>query len=240
MKTNLSGIIAAAALALLSGCSHVVYKPISVDAKFWQDRSGTIGVAVETMPEPETHMIGPQGLLDLAINVGNAKPLSTKLKSIDIKRVAAIPDNFASRLDARGFSAKRLADPVDIKNYPEYRASEAPEKFAPRDFSSLQRDGIDRLLLITVERIGTVRNYHGFIPLGAPMAVVTLKGQLIDLKTHKLLWYERMDSTAAVAGDWDQEPEFPNVLEAVSRNIESSATQFERAFFAVQAVSLAQ
>jgi hypothetical protein len=226
---------------VLSGCAPVPYKPIALDETFWQQRQGTIGIAAEPVPESTAHMLGNQGLLDIAINQGNAKKLIERLKTADTQRMKEIPGNLARQLEARGFKVKRLSADFDPKKFPENKPATNPEKFANRDYSKLvTTEEIDRLLLVTVARVGTARGYNGFIPLGPPRASVVITGQIVDLKTNKLLWYSNREVSIPVSEPWDQEPDFQNVMAAVTKGIEDSANQYERSFLTPGELSISK
>lgn len=213
----------------LSGCAPVRYKPIALDSSFWQQRQGVIGIASEPIPESTAHMLGNQGLLDIAINQSNAKNMSERLKTADTQRIKEIPDHLTKQLEARGFKVKKLDVGFDPKKFTEYKPVTNPEQFANRDYRQLATaEEIDHLLLVTVARVGTARGYYGFIPLGPPRASVVITGQVVDLKTNKLLWYSNREVSIPIAEPWDEEPEFPNVMKAVAKGIEESANQFER------------
>ncbi len=215
--------------ALLGGCA-TGYKPIQLDASFWQDRQSVVGVVTETIPEPAAQMTGGQGLLDVAINQSNAGPMVDQLKRLDVKRAAAISENLAKGLSSRGIKVNQLAT-IDVKKYAEFKPEANPELYASRNFQELKGQGIDRLLLVSVVNIGTVRPYYGFIPMGPPRAAFTVKGQLVDLKDNKLLWYNTHRATSIIAEPWDQAPDFPNLSAAVLKNLSDGAALFERSFF---------
>ena len=216
-------------VALLGGCA-TGYKPIQLEASFWQDRQSVVGVVTETIPEPAAQMTGGQGLLDIAINKGNAGLMVDQLKRLDVKRAAAISENLAKGLSSRGIKVNQLAT-IDVKKYAEFKPEANPELYASRNFQELKSQGIDRLLLVSVVNIGTVRPYYGFIPMGPPRATFAVKGQLVDLKDNKLLWYNSHSATSVIAEPWDQEPDFPNLSAAVLKNLSDGAALFERSFF---------
>jgi len=232
MKTTalvLSRAFVLVSVALLSGCA-TGYKPIQLDASFWQDRQSVIGVVTEKIPDPAAQMTGGQGLIDVAINQGNAGPMVDQLKRLDVKRAAAISENLAKGLSGRGIKVNKLAT-IDVTKYPEFKPEVNRELYASRNFQELKGQGIDRLLLVSVVNIGTVRPYYGFIPMGPPRAAFTVKGQLVDLKDNKLLWYNTHSATAVIAEPWDQAPDFPNISAAVLKNLSDGAALFERSFF---------
>lgn len=235
MKFIRIGFFACALAIVLQGCAPVQQKPVSLDTSFWQESKGVVGIAMESVPQPQTYFLGQQGLLDIAINSSNAKPMASSIQSIDTQRVTQIADNLEKRLQARGFTVKRLTDTINSNSYPERKSSVDPEHSALRDFTALKSsNGIDRLLLVTVERLGTERGYYGFVPTSPPKAIISIKGQLIDLSDHKLLWFHSEDAGAAIPEPWDQAPEFANVVATVKENMEQGCKQFEQAMFTTQ------
>ena len=234
-----ASILVAAFVVALSGCAGAPQKPIAVEPAFWQDRQAVIGVAGEKMPEADAEMVGGQGLLDIAINRGNAGKMIEQLKKLNVDRAAAIPGNLSDALTRRGFKVEKLPA-LDVVALPEFKAEANPELYAARDFRSLAGKGFDRLLVVSVEKIGTTRTYHGFIPTSAPRALFAARGQLVDLKTNKLIWYDRHQTTAAIAEPWDQEPDFPNVSSAVLKNMADGAALLERSLFASPAAASAE
>ena len=236
MKRSAGILLALVAAVVLGGCAGIPQKPIAVDPTFWQDRSAVIGVASEKLPEADAEMMGQQGLLDVAINRGNAGKMIEQLKKLNLERAAAISDNLSTALTRRGFKVHKLPT-LDVAKLPEFKAEANPELYAAHDFRGLASNGIDRLLVVTVEKVGTTRTYYGFMPTGAPRALFAARGQLVDLKTNKLIWYDRQHSTAPVADPWDQEPDFPNVSSAVLKNMADGAGQLERSLFASPAAA---
>src|SRR5258708_17841718 len=81
-------------VALLGGCA-TGYKPIQLEASFWQDRQSVVGVVTETIPYPVAQMAGDQGLLDVAINRGDAAPMVDQLIRLHLQPAPAISQNLA-------------------------------------------------------------------------------------------------------------------------------------------------
>jgi len=86
-------------------------------------------------------------------------------------------------------------------------------------------------LVLSPMWLGTTRAYHGFLPLGAPSSYVAIVGQLVDLKTNKLLWYQTIESSEFAAGEWDEAPEYPNLMKAVSSSTDDAANRLRASFF---------
>lgn len=224
-------LVAGAALAL-SACSMVQYKPISVDNTFWQTREKSIAVVATNVPEPEHHMLGQQGLLDLAINMAAASSLREKLKKLDTSRANLIDKNLAQRLGARGFKVTPVEQRLDRTKLVKFDAPKPAEQYSPYDFRSYKTQGYDYVLFITVNQIGTQRSYYGFLPLGAPLATFSAVGQLVDTRDNKLVWYGSESSVVPIPDPWDQSPDFANAMTTVTKNMEESAVRLERSLFA--------
>ena len=57
---------------------------------------------------------------------------------------------------------------------------------------------------------------------------------MIDLGTNNILWYREMEekeSTQPVSGEWDQDPDFPNVTKAVNIAMKKAKSLLEKDFF---------
>jgi hypothetical protein len=217
-------------LSLLVGCATVT-KPVALKSNFWENKQQAIGVAITKSELPTATMTGAQGLLDLAINRGNAKSLIAYLEKLELPKLSSVPTDFATQLQARGFNVKKIEQPIDNATLSKFSGKSETAQFAELDYTKLKLDGIDRLLVVSVERVGTTRNYYGFIPTGPPQADLALKGQLIDLKTNELLWYISDVSALPIAEPWDQ-PSFENVSTSVKTNVDQGIEKFEQSFFA--------
>jgi len=77
------------------------------------------------------------------------------------------------------------------------------------------------LLLVQVQSIGTIRGYMGVVPSTSPSGYFVAVGQLIDLKTQKLLWHKGVSIRRPGRGEWDQPPDFANLTAAVHRAVDS-------------------
>jgi hypothetical protein len=218
-------------IALLNGCATTT-KPVSLAPSFWENKQQSIAVAVTKSNPPDATMTGAQGLLDLAINKGNAKQLIAYLAKMDLPKLAALPNDFTTQLQARGFNTKKIDEPIDVTKLAKFSGkSTETQQFSEYDLSKFKEQGIDRILLISVNRVGTTRNYYGFIPTNPPQADLALTGQLVDLKTHELLWNTTVVNNSPVAEPWDQAPNFDNVGVAVKSNLDQGVEKFEQSFF---------
>ncbi|PTU31299.1 hypothetical protein CJD38_08085 [Stenotrophobium rhamnosiphilum] len=210
---------AIATVGLLSGCATRT-AIVASDASIWNDKMAIIGIAVAPMPKGDTYKSGAQGFLDLAINAAAASDLTTHLESFDSRAFQQVQLQLADKLKARGLTVKIVPGVVDPAQYPEMSSSSKGKYIALRDYSALQRsDGIDRLLLLSLDQVGTSRTYFGFAPTSPPIAVAKASGQMVDLKTGKILWSTSSLRNQSVTPPWDQPPSYPNIDSAIATAI---------------------
>lgn len=185
------------------------------------------------VPTPQSYKQGRQGLLDVLVNNSMASPLDRRLAEIKVERVDEAATNFTAQLSARGFNTKNLGVIGDDKARADFKDAGDSKAFAAKDYRDMRREGIDRLLLLRVQSIGTQRGYYGFIPLGAPVALFSTEGQLIDLSNNKILWDKKIITTMPIVAPWDEEPYYPNLSQAVVTNATNGVASLEHAFFVV-------
>jgi len=218
--------------AIFVGCGPA---NIAVKPEFWQLKNTTIGVAIVKYPVPQTYRAGSQGLLDMAINSAAASTLDSYLQKLDLKNFSAVADTFVSKLRQRGFTAKRIEGIVDPEKMPAFSSARSDEKTMDKDFRQLGRqEGVERLILLAIDRCGTIRNYYGFIPLGAPKAFCLCKGHMVNCTSNTIEWFaatEELTSTVDVIGDWDQPPAYPNLTQAFPKAMESGIQFLEKDYF---------
>ena len=139
---------------------------------------------------------------------------------------------FASRLSARGFKADVVGDIGVYETMADFKKDDGDnQRYAHKDYRHFGHSGIERLLVLRVAGIGTKRGYYGFIPMGSPVAFFSVQGQLIDLKSNRILWDKIIVTTKPIATPWDQEPDYPNLIDAVAANAVSGVASLEHQFF---------
>jgi hypothetical protein len=226
---------AAIAAALLSACAPARY---AVKPEFWQAKQASIGVALAPHPTGGAHKVGAQGLLDLAINHAMAAELQTHLSKFDLSGFEDVRDGFVQELAKRGMTVKALPGSVNPEEFPKWGGEPAMDGFI-QDLGALrQKHGIDVLVLLSVRRFGTIRSYFGFIPTSEPKALFEVQGQMIDLKTNRLIWQTVIqEDEAAVPSPvpWDQPPDYPNLTGALRKAIENGKSFLLREFFVASA-----
>lgn len=228
----MKNLIAALSLLALACASS---SRISVQPGFWKMKDRTIAVAVARHPVPQAYRIGNQGLLDVAINQAMATPLERHLASLSPERLKDAVDMFANQLEQRGFRATRVAEPIVLDSLPRLKTASGDITRNP-DFRPLRTTlGTDLLLLVSIDQWGTIRQYYGFVPLGAPKAMTLAHGRLIELSSNTHAWNQTMDwddHSYAIQGDWDISPDYPHLTDALQRSVRSAVTFLVNDFFA--------
>jgi hypothetical protein len=205
----------------LTGCAHV-QPPVPLDRQFWDAKEPTIGVAITVLPEPMLALTGNQGILDYAINRGVNSKLSDTVEKWQTRDLNTLPDVIVAKLQAKGYKAKRIDEPVDLQKYKE---ASFREGYTVRDLTPIKAAyGVDRLLLVNVFTTGATRSYYSIVPTSVPMAQVSGQGMVVDLADNKLLWFQPFAAVQAAQGEWD-EPTYSNLSNAFYQAMDNSRQQ---------------
>lgn len=203
-------------LSLLSGC--VTSPLVQMKQEFWTQTDRSVGVAVAKLPEATAQKVGQQGLLDMAINEAMADELSKYLKTLDLSSYGKVSGETAMRMQAKGLKVREVGKTIDVAALNDFSSEDSSRVFANKDFRPLRQElGVDRLVLLTVTAAGTQRPYYGFIPTGKPIALMSTRGEIIDLTTNEILWRQLSTNTTPIDDPWDQPPNYPNVGVAVQK-----------------------
>jgi len=201
---------------LMMGCA--VQKPISLDNSFWEKKDATVGIAVAKIPVPSAAAESRDGISD-----AYSSDVTRRLEKEDFSRIYKIGGKLEGVLQTKGLNPKVIPAPIAIDQFP--TRDGVTDGHAERDFSALGAAAqAQYLLLVQVQSIGTIRGYLGalpVIPTTSPSGYFVAVGQLIDLKTQKLLWHKRVSIRRPSRGEWDQPPDFANLTTAVHQAADS-------------------
>jgi hypothetical protein len=107
----------------------------------------------------------------------------------------------------------------------DYAGVSLGDGFAGRDYSPLGSSmQADFLLVIDVLGVGTARDYKGFMPNSPPAAYFDAVGQLIELKSRKLLWQRQVQLLRSAQAEWDQPPGYPRLTQKVHEAIDAGSS----------------
>lgn len=233
----LTGLIVSTGMALLivllAGCATVPEKTIVLPESFWQKKDVKIGVAMVASPKGAEHMVGPQDELDRAIARKIDARLASYLESVQPREFGQIAQTFAERLRGMGYTASVIAEPLSSQ----HAALETKGSTTAVDgiLTPIRtKYGIDRLLLLSIDRFGAVRDYFVFVATAAPQATFQVRGELIDLTSNTMLWRVSMaenQNVIPIEGEWNQPPDYPNLTQAIRRAEHDALVFLENAFF---------
>ncbi len=189
-------------LWLLQGCASNEAMPVA--GEFWQDRRPALGVALTTAPSPEVRlrtmyssgMRTPRILLgpidgdrdneELIMVEADQMRLERFLRESDIQGLSAARDLFVQRLSAAGFSVARIQEDIDLEQVPDYEPQS--KAYAKKDYRGVMpARGLDRIIVLQVRFSGVYCHYTGRTN-DLTEAAVTVRGEMVDLKTNRLLW----------------------------------------------------
>lgn len=219
---RLFSALALLVLSTLAGCA--TQGPIQLGQSYWAHKPQSVGVVIAVMPKASTLKMGDQGLLDMAINSAMADPLTKHLRSLSMDQFRESGQLIATFFNRQGIAVKVIPQDLDLKSLPEVQHK--ADGFAARDFTGLKaKYGVDQLVVLQVEAAGTIRNYYGFIPTGAPQGYFACRGSLIDLSNNKLLWTAFGVQSVPIQKPWDQPSDsYPNVTTAFYQALEGAKT----------------
>lgn len=236
LKSNFRNSFFPVIAVLMLGCAPVKVK---MNKDYWSSQSNKkakIGIGFATPPQGGVYREGGEGLLDMAINNAASSGINHYLQSFSLSKFNEIQKTAADSLKKAGMSYKLLGEEIKLDSLEKFKKPEtAMGEYANLDFSSLiQKEGIDQLFLVSVHRFGTVRKYYGFIPLGAPKATIFATGQLIRLKDHQVLWRDDVNEIVEINGDWDQDPEYPNLSSALNAAMDTASKKLLSSFLSTE------
>ncbi|MEM7147527.1 MAG: hypothetical protein AAF591_20595 [Verrucomicrobiota bacterium] len=210
-------------IGLSIAIASCISTPSPVASSFWADPNAKVAIVLNTGPEHAyVYEEGSQGLLDLAIASAAEQSIRKHLKQLRPTAFAGVADTFQSRLTADGATVTRPPLVLDKHDNPdEWRRI-------------LNLTGADYLIHLRLKRFGFARAYMGFIPVGEPIAVCDVRGQMIDGTNLEVIWDTGSVTGAvreAVIGEWDQPPDYPNATETLARTLARSKKLLVDQFF---------
>jgi hypothetical protein len=212
----------------LTGCA--TDPNVQLKNQFWQAKKKTVVVAGSTLPKPQLYQQGAQGILDIAISSAVTDGFSKYLSSFDLQPITDGKKEFVRRLRDKNMQVVISDDAINLNNLQDYKRD--TKRYATKNFTQLNGQfDADDVLIISVKKIGAVRNYYGFIPLGAPKAFCNVEGQLVDLQTNEILWLHNAEVMLDVAGNWDQPTTYPNFSSTLNNTINMAKDELINDFF---------
>lgn len=213
----------------LSGCATPRQEPIHLSTDYFKSGASKIGIVMAELPKPDTFFPGADCLLCIAAASLNHRSLTAEVQSWPTDEFHALKQEVHTLLKARDQQVVLIEEPLKIQDLPDRKNAELGS--ARKDFSALQqRTGVDRLLVIQLQRIGVQRTHSAYFPSGPAMAQLVAEAYLVDLPSHQLAWYETVDLLRSAEGEWDEAPKFPGLTNAYFQLIELGKDQIKKPF----------
>lgn len=219
------GILAIACTVV--GCATNTTSPdLVVQHAFWKDKNSITGVVLATPPRATEYRVGSQGFFSNGVSYGTPEALQKHLKTLDTTRVSTLAEKIVDFLQDKGLKAVTIDESLDVSKLPVYKTKGTPTQahFAVKDFRNLrQRYKVDRLIVLSLRKFGTVRDYNGITPVRDARAISDLNGQMINLKTNQLEWNQDVQHTSQnVQKECDVPPDFPGLTQALYGTLSQS------------------
>jgi hypothetical protein len=208
----------------LSGCA-APQPPVSLSKEFFQNSNLSVGVVTRQPATPAFATEGDVRLLDWAIIAAATASLNQHVKTLDLAEFKEVENEIAEILRQKGFAVQVIPEFPDMEKLKSFSDPDPKDTvyFAAKDMTPLSQDlGVNFLLMLDVYRAGFARPYSGFIPLAAPRAVFDLRGELVDLKSNRLLWYAGINKANSPDGGWDEAPAFPGLTNSFYVSLEEA------------------
>jgi hypothetical protein len=220
---NITRILVILVVVLMAGCVSI---PPAIDLAIHEESNDIkVGVLLAEPKQAEPHFTGSIGLFDLAVIYAMNKSLSAHLKTLEFKTFSDIRAGFVNVLEEKGFIVDIIEKPLPkvvadkLKLHKNGKSS--------NDYSSYA-DKYDYILLIRIGSIGTTRDYYGPIPTSEPIATATLIGELVDIDTGRVYWYQNILATKLIPEPWDEKEQgYPNLTNAVYVALNDSAEKLK-------------
>lgn len=200
--------------------------------------TGLMFLSETGVPTASHYFIGAQGLLDVAVNNALASELKgalTKIKTQDVIQQKYF-NVFRPAFENNNFTVVEKVAPYCTFLHEEF----CPEPFERVDWNMVKIGGssqpialniydyseiikeldVDYLFVINVIEFGSGRSYFSMVPTSPPKGKTTLVSYLIDGQTNKIISQNGFTIVESVEGEWDEPPEYPNLMKAVHKAFE--------------------
>ncbi|ATE62816.1 hypothetical protein CCZ27_20725 [Thauera sinica] len=181
------------------------------------------------LPKADTQFPGAYCLLCLAAASLANSTLTSHVQTLPTEDVSRLKGEIAGLITGKGMKAHVIEESIDLDALPEF-GTKGPD-IALKDFSSLRRKyDIDKLVVISIHRLGVVRSYSAYFPTSDPHGAIGGLGYMIDLASNRYEWYQPMGVTKSVDGEWDEPPKFPGVTNAYFQAVEAGRDMLLKPF----------
>ena len=239
---------------LLGGCFSK-FDNISPPENFLENKDVSVGliwICQNNLHYPEGpeytakhYMLGQQGLLDIAVARAFSDDIEDTLNKVKLEELmqerffpvfqAAFEDhNFTVKIKAEPYcwkkfrlgSNKYCENSLDVKDMEIKKVGGMPLSVFTFDYKPVMEElGVDYLLAIHLLQHGTGRSYFAMVPTSPPKGITSLTSHLIEAKAQVVVSQHHCSIVEPVQGEWDEPPEYANLLKAARASFEIAADE---------------
>jgi hypothetical protein len=220
------------ALALiLTGCSTTARKDMELHDDCLHKQSRIVIAQISGLEKARFFRLGEQGFVDLIINSAMTDGMAEKVEVIDTKSLLEehYYGPFERFLSQHCLEVSKMYEPLDREKLAPPPIDE--EKYAPYDFRQLKKTGAQYAVILHPQQFGAQRYYKGFIPLGPPHAITSLRVYMVRLSDNTLVGHYNVAKVHEVQGAWDNPPEYKELIRAVEGSLGEALEEADMYFF---------
>jgi hypothetical protein len=224
-----SAVLAAATVALLSGCATPQQPAVGLGQETLSPKSGRIGVVMTALPKVDTRFPGADCLLCMAAANATNSTLTSHTQTLSHEDLPKLKDEMATLIRKKGVDVMVIGEELKLDALPEV-PTKGPN-IATKDHSALRaKYNVDKLLVIDISTLGIMRPYSAYVPTGAPRGILEGRGYIVNLSNNSYEWYQRVQVYRAADGQWDEPPKFPGLTNAYFQVLELGKDDFLKPF----------
>lgn len=229
MKNGLKRVFGILSALLIAGCSSS--PNVALNKQFWtQNTQQPVLVALAQPPKAKLDLSGPRTLIGRVSSKTSTLKFSHYLKKFSVADLYRFQSQFVQKLEANNISAKRYAGLIPTSKLQDFDGDE--ETYAKLDYKPLAiRLGNNRLLLLSINKFGAKRDYVVVVPTSNPIAFCDAEGQLIDLKTNKILWRYSVSKEKTSGDGWDKGSSYQGFTQTLNQVIDEAMNAVMADFF---------
>ncbi len=207
-----------------------------LDQSFWKNKKQPVHVVTTSQPAPRVYTLTRSGLANMMDNSLATHKMNHFLETSNAhaqKSFATVRPQFVERLRGKGLNAVVANSVIDISGLPKTHFVNSAHTTATKDYRLLARKfGTNRLLVLSVKKLGAFRGFDGTVGHNVPQAFVKAEGKLVDLKTNRVLWTQSVDKRIRVQEPWNQPPLYKNLTVALDQAVDTAKAALMESFFA--------
>ncbi|PCK07130.1 MAG: hypothetical protein COA42_15965 [Alteromonadaceae bacterium] len=206
-------------LPLFVGCAVTPQYNVSFDEQVWENKEQKVGVYVSAIPKIRSQVPGAGCLLCLATASAIHAPIAKHIKTQSTEDLQSVKAELIAKLRDKGMDLVVIEDEIDLRKIKNNKVK--GENVAKKDYSAFgTKYGIDRLFVLDITYVGSVRNFANYIPVGDPFVSISGTMYLVNTTTNTYEMYEAINIQKFAEGKWKEAPNYPGLTNAFYTAIE--------------------